>query len=59
MISIDYIRNNASLVKKKLAKKGDTSSIDYLLELDKEYRSLITNVNELRFKRNSVSKKIF
>ena len=50
MISIELIRNNTNLVKKKLAKKGDTSSIDYLLELDKEYRSLITNVNELRSK---------
>jgi len=58
MISIEEIRKNTSLVKKKLAKKGDKSSIDNLLELDKEYRSLITNVNELRSKRNIVSKKI-
>ena len=29
-----------------------------MLELDKEYRSLITNVNELRSERNTVSKKI-
>ena len=53
MISIEEIRKNTSLVKKKLAKKGDKSSIDNLLELDKEYRSLITNVNELRFERNN------
>ncbi len=58
MISIELIRNNTSFVKKKLAKKGDKSSIDNLLELDKEYRSLITNLNELRFERNTVSKKI-
>ena len=58
MISIEEIRKNTSLVQKKLAKKGDKSSIDNLLELDKEYRSLITNVNELRFERNTVSKKI-
>ena len=58
MISIEQIRSNTSLVKKKLAKKGDKSSIDNLLDLDKEYRSLITNVNELRFERNTVSKKI-
>ena len=58
MISIEEIRKNTSLVKKKLAKKGDKSSIDNLLELDKEYRSLITNVNELRSERNIVSKKI-
>ncbi|RPH04159.1 MAG: serine--tRNA ligase [bacterium TMED144] len=58
MISIELIRNNTSFVKKKLAKKGDKSSIDNLLELDKEYRSLITNLNELRFQRNTVSKKI-
>ena len=58
MISIEEIRKNTSLVKKKLAKKGDKSSIDNLLELDKEYRSLITNANELRSERNVVSKKI-
>ena len=58
MISIELIRNNTNLVKQKLAKKGDKSSIDNLLELDKEYRSLITNVNELRSERNVVSKKI-
>ena len=58
MISIEEIRKNTSLVKKKLAKKGDKSSIDNLLKLDKEYRSLITNVNELRSERNIVSKKI-
>ena len=58
MISIEHIRNNASLVKKKLAKKGDKFSIDNLLDLDRKYRSLITNVNELRFERNTVSKKI-
>ena len=58
MISIEVIRKNTSLVKKKLAKKGDKSSIDNLLELDKEYRSLITNANELRSERNIVSKKI-
>ena len=58
MISIEVIRKNTSLVKKKLAKKGDKSSIDNLLELDKEYRSLIANVNELRSERNIVSKKI-
>ena len=58
MISIEEIRKNTSIVKKKLAKKGDKSSIDNLLKLDKEYRSLITNVNELRSERNTVSKKI-
>ena len=58
MISIEEIRKNTSLIKKKLAKKGDKSPIDNLLELDKEYRSLITNVNELRSERNIVSKKI-
>ena len=58
MISIELVRNNTNLVKQKLAKKGDKSSIDNLLELDKEYRSLITNVNELRSERNIVSKKI-
>ena len=58
MIAIEFIRNNADLVKEKLASKKETLSIDKLLMLDKDYRSLVTKVNDLRSFRNSVSKKI-
>ena len=58
MIAIEFIRNNADLVKEKLASKKETLSIDKLLMLDKDYRSLVTKVNDLRSFRNSVSKKL-
>ena len=58
MISIEYIRNNAVIVKEKLASKKESLLIDKLLMLDKDYRSLITKVNDLRSLRNTVSKKI-
>ena len=58
MISIEFIRNNSEIVKKKLASKKESLSIDNLLQLDKNYRSLLTELNELRSFRNAVSKKI-
>jgi len=58
MISIEFIRNNSELVKKKLASKKEILSIDELLNHDKNYRSLVTKVNDLRSFRNTVSKKI-
>ena len=58
MISIEFIRKNSELVKEKLALKKDSLSIDKLLNHDKDYRSLVTKVNDLRSIRNTVSKKI-
>ena len=58
MISIEQIRNNAENVRKQLSLKGDTSSIDTIVSLDKSYRSHISKSNELRAKRNKVSEEI-
>ena len=58
MIAIEFIRNNADIVKEKLASKKESLFIDKLLVLDKDYRSLVTEVNDLRSFRNTVSKKI-
>jgi seryl-tRNA synthetase len=58
MISIEQIRNNVKNVKKQLALKGDTSSIDTIVSLDESYRSHILQSNELRAKRNKVSDEI-
>ena len=58
MISIEFIRKNSELVKEKLALKKESLSIDKLLNYDKDYRSLVTKVNDLRSIRNTVSKKI-
>ena len=58
MIAIEFIRNNADIVKEKLASKKESLLIDKLLMLDKDYRSLVTEANDLRSFRNAVSKKI-
>ena len=58
MIAIEFIRNNADIVKEKLASKKESLFIDKLLMLDKDYRSLVTEANDLRSFRNTVSKKI-
>ena len=58
MIAIEFIRNNADIVKEKLASKKESLLIDKLLMLDRDYRSLVTEANDLRSFRNAVSKKI-
>ena len=58
MISIEKIRNDVENVRKQLSLKGDTSSIDTIVSLDKSYRSYISKSNELRAKRNKVSEEI-
>ena len=58
MIAIEFIRNNVDVVKEKLASKKESLFIDKLLMLDKDYRSLVTEANDLRSFRNTVSKKI-
>ena len=58
MIPIEQIRNNIEYVKKQLALKSDSKSVDTIFSLDKSYRSYISKSNELRAKRNQVSDKI-
>lgn len=55
MLDIQFIRDNAELVKQKSLKKGYDVDIHKLLELDTARRDLIRQSEELRAKLNKVS----
>jgi len=60
MLDIKRIREDADAVKARLALRhaGDEKSIDELLELDEQRRQAITEVEQLKAKRNAASKEI-
>ena len=53
MLDIQYIRDNAELVKEKAAQKGYAVQIDALLNLDAHRRTRLTQIDELRARRNT------
>lgn len=55
MLDIQYIRENAELVQKKSEQKGYKVSVAELLELDGERRSKLTQIEELRARRNRLT----
>lgn len=52
MLDIQYIRDNAEIVAKKSANKGYKVDVKQLLELDVQRRTRLTQVEELRKRRN-------
>lgn len=59
MLDLAAIRENAETIKKALRKKHvDPVQIDNVVELDKERRNLMQQVEELQAKRNKVSKEM-
>ncbi|HFQ80870.1 MAG TPA: serine--tRNA ligase [Desulfobacterales bacterium] len=59
MLELRFIRENIGLVKDKMAYRGmDSTRIDRFVELDKERRELLTEVEGLRNKRKTVSQQI-
>ncbi len=55
MIEIQFIRDNAELVKEKSIQKGYAVDIDRLLELDSERKELLQTVDGLRQRRNEIA----
>ncbi|HSX42542.1 MAG TPA: serine--tRNA ligase [Candidatus Saccharimonadales bacterium] len=55
MLDIQFIRENAELVQEKSAQKGYKVDIAQLLELDTERRTRLTQIEELRARRNTLS----
>ena len=53
MLDIQFIRDNPQLVKDKSAQKGYKVQIDELLELDGQRRTRLTQIDELRARRNA------
>ncbi len=59
MVDIKLIRENPDFVKQALKSRNyDTKPVDEILELDRKYRSLTTELNQLRSQRNSISKQV-
>jgi len=59
VLDIKIIRDDTEKVKEALKKRGySVEIIDRILEEDKKWRELTTKENELRFKRNEISKTI-
>lgn len=59
MLDINQIRENPELIRKALKRRNlDTSVVDELLDLDKQRRLALTEVETLKAERNAVSKEI-
>ena len=58
MLSLQFIRENPDLVRKALEKRQFSEPLDDILALDEQRRSLLSEVEALRAKRNQVSKKL-
>ena len=58
MLDINLIRADAEKVKRGIARKGLSADIDTILKLDERRRALVTEGDELRQKRNTVSKEV-
>jgi len=61
VLDIKLIRENSQIVENDLKKRGDTAKITLLHQLidyDKERRELIQKTDELRYKRNIITKEI-
>ena len=58
MLDMDFIRRNPEIVKNAIRNKHETADVDALLKLDEQRRSLVFESEQLRGKRNDVSKSI-
>ena len=61
MLDIKFVRENIELVKENIKKKFQDEKlelVDKVIELDLEYRTLKTNLDELRGQRNKISDQI-
>ncbi|MDP2937433.1 MAG: serine--tRNA ligase [Dehalococcoidia bacterium] len=56
MLSLQFIRENTELVRESLTKRFEEAPLDDLLCLDEERRKLLHQVEDLRARRNAVSK---
>lgn len=58
MLDLKFIRENSELVKQGIKNKNEKDTVDDVLKLDEERRSLILKTDELKAKRNQVSAKV-
>jgi seryl-tRNA synthetase len=61
MIDVQLIRNNTDLVRLNIKRRKEEKyikTLDEFIETDRNWRSLQTQINELRRKRNKLSSEI-
>jgi len=58
MLDLKFVRNNPDVVRDALQKKGVEVDLDRILALDKERRQILAEVEQLKARRNEVSKQI-
>jgi len=58
MLDIKFIRENPEAVKEGIKNKREKDTVDEILSLDKERRSLLQKTEELKAKKNKVSKEV-
>ena len=56
MLDLNFVRNNVDLVKQKAEAKGSTFDTDHFKQLDSRRRQLITEVEELKSRKNKLAK---
>ncbi len=58
MFDINLLRKNIDCVRRGLASKNSRPDLDYILKKDKEYRSLVTQLDNLRSQKNKANDEI-
>ncbi len=58
MLDLKFIRDNASVVEEALEKRGAKADVKSILELDEKRRKFLTEVEEMKNVRNTISKEI-
>ncbi|HIO64945.1 MAG TPA: serine--tRNA ligase, partial [Dehalococcoidia bacterium] len=58
MLSLELIRNDPDMVRRAMESRGASAPIDELLELDQQRRSAIAEADQLRARRNVVSREL-
>ncbi|MBI2906761.1 MAG: serine--tRNA ligase [Chloroflexi bacterium] len=58
MLSLQFVRENADLVRQALANRFETAPLDDILALDEQRRKLLTRSETLRARRRDVSKQL-
>jgi seryl-tRNA synthetase len=58
MLEIKYVRQNLSEVHQALEKRGDTAALDIFQSEDEKRRGILSQIDELRHRRNKVSDEI-
>ncbi|MEW8979715.1 MAG: serine--tRNA ligase [Symbiobacterium sp.] len=58
MLDLKFVRTNPDVVRQALINKGVSVDLDRILELDVERRRILTEVEQLKARRNQVSKEV-